>query len=674
MRFTRHVLLFGLLIFAGADNHLNAQPANSIFNFRERKEAAIATLSNYPHQDTARVNALIRLIHNATFAREHKEVLPYRTEAAGLSRKLNYGYGAAHVHFATANYLKTLSEYKNALTYYDSTLYVISVTSDPRLNNLKTLVLEREGAIYYNLENYYLALRCFFEVLKQDENTRDARKIRAGIFVAESYFHLNNFDKATEYALRNIALAERDSTMKGLMSSIYLTYIDICLAKNDLLSATTYLDKLGPLANDPREVLVSFGYYMKRGHVNFRLGSYPEAYGDYQRAMSLARQGGHKSSISIALSRLSGTAFLMGNMQTAKEFAMENLTLADGMLTTAPKVEALVNLANYYDASGNSPKAFALASKAIQLKDTMMAEMNIKQINLLGAIYEQESQRQEITTLQRQKEQQGTEVKHSKQLNRAFIGFIVMLLVLGYLGYMNFRKGQQLAKSQHELHQHKIIELEKDKQLIGVNAMMKGQEEERSRIAKDLHDGFGGLLSGTKMSFVNVKDRLVLSPEDRVLFEKSLIMLDNTIIDLRKVAQNLMPEALVKFGLYDALQDFCEYVQSSTGIQMLYHQFGEKRKLESTAEIFIYRIVQELVNNVVKHANATQVIVQITTGTQKVDITVEDNGCGFDKDLLSTAKGAGMANISYRVQCLNGRTDIVTSPGAGTSVNIELLA
>jgi two-component system NarL family sensor kinase len=667
----RHVLS---LIFLNALPIVMAQPDNSIFNFRERKDAAVASLRNYPRKDTARVNALIRVIHNATFSKEHKELLPYRKEAEDLSRKLDYGYGIAHVHFATANYLKTLSDYKNALRYYDSTLYVISLTVDPRLTRLKSLVLERAGTIYFNQENYYAALRYFFEVLKHDDQSRDARKIRAGIFIAESYYHLNNFEKASEFALRNIAQVEADTSLTGIRSSTYLTYIDICLAKNDLVLATKYLDKLAANANDPGEILVSFGYYMKRGHVNTRLGLYNAAYGDYQRAIGLARQGGHKSSISIALSHLSSTAFRLGNKQAAKGFALENLALADEMLTTAPRVEALINLANFYDASGNSSKAFELASQAIQLKDTLLSEMNIKQINLLGAIYEQETQRQEITALQLQQEQQVATVKQSMLLNWVFIGSIVMLLILGYLGYKNFRTGQELARNQQELQQQKIVELEKDKQLVSVNAMMKGQEEERSRIAKDLHDGFGGLLSGTRMSFVNVKERLVLTPEDRVLFEKSLSMLDNTILDLRKVAQNLMPEALVKFGLYDALRDYCDYVQSSTGLQMHYQQIGEQRKLDSSAEIFIFRIVQELVNNVVKHAGASQVIVQIATSVEKVHITVEDNGIGFDKSILSTAKGAGMANISYRVQCLNGRTDIVTSPGNGTSVNIELSA
>ena len=164
-----------------------------------------------------------------------------------------------------------------------------------------------------------------------------------------------------------------------------------------------------------------------------------------------------------------------------------------------------------------------------------------------------------------------------------------------------------------------------------------------------------------------------MSPENKTQFEKSLSMLDNTIGDLRKVAQNLMPEALVKFGLHEALRDFCGSMQSSTGIKILYLQFGENRKLENTAEVYIYRIIQELVNNSVKHAGATEIIAQLTMSGIKTNITVEDNGKGFDINKLKGVKGSGIANINYRVQYLNGTSDFVSIPGNGTSVNIQLM-
>ena len=133
-----------------------------------------------------------------------------------------------------------------------------------------------------------------------------------------------------------------------------------------------------------------------------------------------------------------------------------------------------------------------------------------------------------------------------------------------------------------------------------------------------------------------------------------------------------MPEALVKFGLQEAVRDFCNSTQSATNLKVVYQPLGENRKLSNTVEVFAYRIIQELVNNAVKHANATQIIVQLTTNNNKVGIAVEDNGKGFDVNSISNSKGAGIDNIKYRVQYFNGTIDTVTSVGNGTSINIEL--
>jgi two-component system, NarL family, sensor kinase len=128
----------------------------------------------------------------------------------------------------------------------------------------------------------------------------------------------------------------------------------------------------------------------------------------------------------------------------------------------------------------------------------------------------------------------------------------------------------------------------------------------------------------------------------------------------------------VKFGLHEAVRDFCNTIQSSTDVKVVYQQFGDKRKLNNTAEVFIYRIIQELVANVIKHAEASEVIVQLLMDENSTSIAVEDNGKGYEMSILKTKKGAGIRNITYRVQYLNGTMDTVTNPGSGTSVNIQL--
>jgi two-component system, NarL family, sensor kinase len=252
----------------------------------------------------------------------------------------------------------------------------------------------------------------------------------------------------------------------------------------------------------------------------------------------------------------------------------------------------------------------------------------------------------------------------------AFSGLVLILL----LGYLNFRNRIKMTKQKEEIQLQKIYQLEKDKQLVAVDSMLKGQEKERSRIAKDLHDGPGGLLAGTKISFMNLKEVLHLTGEKKNQYDKSLALMDNAIGDLRKIAQNLMPEALIKFGLNEALRDFCDATQLLSTVKITYTQFGEIRILDSTTEVFIYRIVQELVNNAIRHACASSILVQLTYNTDRTGITVEDNGKGFNEKILQNNKGSGMSNINYRVQYLNGTSDIISSPGNGTSINIELKA
>lgn len=651
---------------------LRAQPVTDLYNYKANKDAAVAELKAYPLPDTNRINALIKIFSTAAFLKERQEVTPYRLEAMHLSRQLNYEKGLAYCYFNAAGYYKSASNYPAALHQFDSALYILNKGRHPRFQHLKASTHERIGSIYDEQGNYYAALDHYFEALRYVDKDNTERKISLYDFIADVYISLNNLDKASEYVKRSIELLPGDSNVFE-HAGLYFSYIDISLARNDYQTAALYLSKFTPFMPDPEEVQINYGYFLKQGQFYFQQRNYRDAYTFFQDAFRYATAGGHKKSRSMALRYLSSTALKLGDEQAAKKYAMENLTLSEELNLNPEKIEALVSLSEYYHATGDKNKAFELLQEAMQMKDSMVKETNIKQINVLGAIYETSKQNQEITRLQIEKDKQTANAKHKTALNQLFIASLIILLIVGLLVYLNLKKGVQLSRKEQALQHQKIIELEKDKQLLTIDAMLKGQEEERSRIAKDLHDGLGSLLSGTKLSFMNVKDTLILTPDNAALFDKSLKMLDNTIGDLRKVAQNLMPEALVKFGLHEALRDFCESIQSTTGLRVLYQHFGEERKLDSTAQIFIYRIIQELVNNVVKHAEATEVIVQLATSNDKTVITVEDNGKGFNADTLSHTKGAGMANIRYRMQYFNGTFDIVTSPGKGTSVNVELI-
>jgi signal transduction histidine kinase len=244
-------------------------------------------------------------------------------------------------------------------------------------------------------------------------------------------------------------------------------------------------------------------------------------------------------------------------------------------------------------------------------------------------------------------------------------------MLVAFLGYRNFRHRQQLARQQVELQQQRIRELEKDKQLIAVDSLLKGQEEERSRLAKDLHDGLGGLLSGVKYSLINMKDNLIITPDNMAVFERSLDMLDTSIKELRRVAHNMMPEMLTKFGLDEALKEYCNTVNAANLFVVKYQSLGMETRLDKATEIIIYRIVQEMLNNILKHAEASQAFIQVIRENDRLNIVVEDDGKGFDTAILETNKGAGWTNIRSRVEYLKGQLDIHSEPGKGTLVNIE---
>jgi two-component system, NarL family, sensor kinase len=268
---------------------------------------------------------------------------------------------------------------------------------------------------------------------------------------------------------------------------------------------------------------------------------------------------------------------------------------------------------------------------------------------------------------------QESQLKQKSIANYILIGSAAALVIISLLLFINYRNKQKL-------HLQRINELETQQQLTATEAVLKGEEQERTRLAKDLHDGLGGMLSGIKYSFNTMKGNLVMTPANAQAFERSMDMLDSSIREMRRVAHNMMPEALVKFGLDTALSDFCNDITNSGALQVSYQSIGlEKMILSETTAITIYRIVQELINNSMKHAAAKTAIVQLTKDEGKLSITVEDDGKGFDTAFLDQLKagagagiGMGWSNIQNRVEFLKAKLDVNSQPDKGTSVLIEM--
>ncbi len=241
-----------------------------------------------------------------------------------------------------------------------------------------------------------------------------------------------------------------------------------------------------------------------------------------------------------------------------------------------------------------------------------------------------------------------------------------------YLLRRNFQHKQKLSQQQSVLLEEKIKTIEKEQQISSLQSMINGQETERTRIAKDLHDGLGGIFSTVKMHFSTLRQNTPVITENP-LYKKTLDLINNASDELRKVAHNMMPEVLMKVGLAEALQDFCNNISSGKLLKITLQTFGMEKRLGSATEIMLYRIIQELINNIIKHADATEALIQINREGNRLSLVIEDNGKGFDTKEAEEKRSMGIATVKSRVDYLNGRLTIDSRKDIGTTVMIDLL-
>jgi signal transduction histidine kinase len=223
----------------------------------------------------------------------------------------------------------------------------------------------------------------------------------------------------------------------------------------------------------------------------------------------------------------------------------------------------------------------------------------------------------------------------------------------------------RLAVQKKRISEQQVKQLQQDKQLIATQSILDGEVQERTRLASDLHDGLGSMLTGIKLNLELMKKAVSFNEEEEKYFNNAMKILNDSITDMRRVAHHLMPNTLSQYGLKAALKDFCEHFSIID-----FEWFGKPDRIQDRKkEVMIYYIIHELVNNALKHSGATKIMVNVMHDDDYIAITVCDNGCGFNKD--TQFQGMGLQNIRERISAYNGRYEMVTKIGEGTEVNIE---
>lgn len=197
-----------------------------------------------------------------------------------------------------------------------------------------------------------------------------------------------------------------------------------------------------------------------------------------------------------------------------------------------------------------------------------------------------------------------------------------------------------------------------------MKAIVKGQEDERNRFARDLHDGFGQMISSLMLNIRGLQGAAPKKEKERTgIFQLSVSILNDMYVELRNICFNLMPQTLIAAGVGEALKEFAARINSSGSLVVEVSLFDMEKRLAEVQEISIYRIAQEWVNNVIKYSDATRIDLQVTRDDDEITLIIEDNGNGFDKSVLVSGKGNGWKNIHSRANLIKGEVELDTSPG-----------
>jgi len=587
----------------------------------------------------------------------------YLEKSKLLSENLHFKTGvykyferSAIVSFTKGNYSKAMEESNSAL----------AVARQLKDSNLVINMLNNIGIVYGYLGKFQEQLNNTLQVKNLIEAAKDSSKL-SGLYhnLANCYNNLKQYRKSVEYCLISEVFYHRYKKKNLYINRVYATLAQNYEGLQHPDSALYYYNKSikeSVRLNDKYAEASIYGYL-----ANFyaNQNKFSEMLSASEKSLALARTLQSRQMLASALYNLANANYFNGNDVKAKKAIDEALEIATKDSLRDELKNSYTVLSYIAAKDGDFGSSLFAKRMADSIQEAALNEQVVKGSADLEKKYETEKKELQIKKLEAEKKIQQLSIDQKTIINYFLLAGAVTLLIISLLTYRTY---QQKQKLQYQ----RINELETEKQLTATGAVLKGEEQERTRLAKDLHDGLGGMLSGIKYSMNSMKGNLIMTPDNAQAFERSMDMLDSSIKEMRRVAHNMMPEALVKFGLDTALKDFCNDINQSGALKVDYQSLGmEQEVIDQTTSITIYRIVQELIHNTMKHAAATTAIVQLSKTDGQLSITVEDDGKGFDPVILQQVKGIGWTNIKSRVDFLKGILDVQSDAGKGTSVHIE---
>jgi len=600
--------------------------------------------------DTIRVMNLITLGQYEE-ANDPELAKQYYREAADLSKKLGFAKGEMKFYFNYTAALNIQGRYDSSLALNKESLVRAEAIGDPVYiasaeNNL--------GAVHHRMGNSEEAISHYLRSVTILETLKDSARLSItydGIGVL--YSDIGWQDKALEYHLKAAAMSTGSSIDQRDYSMINAAVALKRLKRYD--TALVILKQVVEEARKAGNVYIEYAGLQNQGDILIAKGMFAEIGPVAKEALSLARKIGDPDGQVRSMHLLSLAHFYLGDDVSAAAYATEALRVNHQVDLKEQEAGLYSILANIALVNGDRKRFDSLNRKAEGIIGELREEEVRKNVQAADRKYELAKKEQQLVY-------QAAELRQARWQRTLLVsGLLLSGVLTGLLAYA--------LRQRTKAHRNQMTVLENEKRLLATQQLLRGQEEERNRFAKDLHDGLGGMLSGIKLQLGAMKGNLIMSEDQAKVFGTALDRLDESIREMRRVAHNLMPEALLRLGLRQAVADYCDTMAGMADVRINAELHGLEERMDESTEVVVYRVVQELINNAIKHSGATEILVQLIRRDDLLSITVEDNGRGFDPS--AHPAGSGLRNIRSRLEYLQGHMDIQSTPGSGSSFHIE---
>jgi signal transduction histidine kinase len=634
---------------------------------QDAKRDSFLNLAKNAGADTARVWALM-YAGRLYSAQQPDTALVYLGQALALAEKIGFEPGIARCRINRSVAYNNLGRYREAIADCQTAAPLCE-----RLGMKKELVacLNNLGNAWDFVGNRWQAIEAFSKALRAMEGVKLPPQFPLAVRnnIARQYNDIRLYDKGMEYGKKSLEEATALGDSLEVAAALQVMAFS-AISTGREAEALAYCRRIQRIAKGQDPSLHIFALH----NIAVLLIDENPAESEHlaQEALALARQTSNLNGEAGELFLLSRLSIYKKDFKKAKAFALQAMQKAQSQHISDDIARLYLTLSDLALVEGDTKQYRELREHYQSMSDTLAGKSLVHATQELETKYETEKKESQIAALERERELQKLRLRQKNGLIGGLATLSGLLFLTGFLMVKNLRHRRRAAEQEVKIQQQQITQLRQEQQLSVADAILRGQEDERSRLARDLHDGLGGMLSGVKQSLNSMTGNQILSETGAAALGQVIYDLDRSIGELRHIARNMMPEALVRFGLKDALRDYCDHLRLTSGLGVHYQAFGLEKRLPQQTEVILFRIAQELLNNIQKHADATQVLVQLVETDGRLHLTVEDNGKGFDPDKLRTAPGVGWLNIQSRVEYLGGTLDLRAQPGKGASVSVEL--